>query len=112
MVIQLELKWKMENGNKFALRMVGIDCYETYLSHRAKSQAYDDRLSVDEVIKKGMSTKEYLKELKNNAKDISFEFEGIDKYGRGLGVLYFDDTNINQKLIDENYCKVYEYREK
>ena len=103
---------KMQNGNKFALRLVGIDCYETYLSHRAKSQAYDDELSVDEVIKKGMSAKEYLKELKNNAKDISFEFSGIDKYGRGLGILYFDNININQKLIDEKYCKVYEYKEK
>jgi len=61
---------KMESGNKFALRLVGIDCYETYSSHRTKSQAYDDKLSVDEVIKKGLSAKEYLKELKNDAKDI------------------------------------------
>ena len=29
-----------------------------------------------------------------------------------LGVLYFDDININQKLVDEKYCKVYEYKEK
>ena len=59
-----------------------------------------------------MSAKEYLKELKNNAKDISFEFSGIDKYSRVLGILYFDDTNINQKLINEKYCKVYKYKEK
>ena len=45
-------------------------------------------------------------------KDISFEFKGIDKYGRGLGILYFDNININQKLIEEKYCKVYEYKEK
>jgi len=102
---------KMENGNKFALRLVGIDCYETYLSHRAKSQAYDNELDVDEVIRKRLNAKEYLKELKNNAKDISFEFKGIDKYGRGLGILYFDNANINQKLIDEKYCKVYYYKE-
>ncbi|MBE7707687.1 MAG: thermonuclease family protein [Cyanobacteria bacterium SIG27] len=42
----------------------------------------------------------------------SFEFRGIDKYSRVLGILYFDDTNINQKLIDEKYCKVYKYKEK
>ncbi len=103
---------KMQSENKFALRLAGIDCYETHLSHRAKSQAYDDKLNVDEIIKKGMSAKEYLKELKNNTKDISFEFRGIDKYSRVLGILYFDDTNINQKLIDEKYCKVYKYKEK
>lgn len=103
---------KMESGNKFALRLAGIDCYETYLSHRAKSQAYDEKLDVDKVIKKGMSAKEYLKELKNNTKDISFEFSGIDKYSRVLGILYFDNININQKLINEKYCKVYEYKEK
>ena len=106
------VKVKMENGNKFALRLVGIDCYETYISHRAKSQAYDEKIDVESVIKKGLSSKEYLKELKNNAKDISFEFKGIDKYSRVLGILYFDNININQKLIDEKYCKVYEYKEK
>ena len=103
---------KMDNGNKFALRLAGIDCYETYLSHRAKSQAYDEKLNVNEIIKKGLVAKKYLSELKNNANDVAFEFRGIDKYSRVLGVLYFDDININQKLVDEKYCKVYEYKEK
>lgn len=103
---------KLQSGNKFALRLIGIDCYETYLSHRAKSQAYDEKLNVNEIIKKGLVAKKYLSELKNNANDVAFEFRGIDKYSRVLGVLYFDDININQKLVDEKYCKVYEYKEK
>lgn len=103
---------KLQSGNKFALRLIGIDCYETYLSHRAKSQAYDEKLNVNEIIKKGLLAKKYLSELKNNVNDVAFEFRGIDKYSRVLSVLYFDDININQKLVDEKYCKVYEYKEK
>ena len=103
---------KLQSGNKFALRLIGIDCYETYLSHRAKSQAYDEKLNVNEIIKKGLVAKKYLSELKNNVNDVAFEFRGIDKYSRVLSVLYFDDININQKLVDEKYCKVYEYKEK
>lgn len=99
------------NKNKFSLRLFEIDCYETSQSHRAKSQAYDDKINLADVIDKGLNAKKYLRKIKNNAKEISFEFKGIDKYGRVLGVLYLDNININQKLIDEKYCKIYKYKE-
>lgn len=43
------------NRNKFSVRLVGIDCYETCRIHRAYRQAYENNLSIDEVIKKEMN---------------------------------------------------------
>jgi len=105
------IKTKLESGNKFNIRLIGLDCYETSKNNRAYKQAYEDKLDIKEVIEKGLKAKEYLKKLNKEAKDVSFEFRGIDKYSRILGVLYFENENINQKLVDENYCKIYEFRE-
>ena len=103
---------KLQNGNKFALRLVGIDCFEAYENHRVELQANENKITAKEVLKKGKKSKKYLEKLKNHSQTASFEFRGIDKYSRVLGILYFDNTNINQKLIDEKYCKVYKYKEK
>jgi len=102
---------QMQSGNKFALRLVGIDCYEAYENHRTLLQANENNLPIKEVLNKGKESKKYLAKLKNSATTTSFEFRGLDKYSRVLGILYFDNTNINQKLIDENYCRVFEYKE-
>ena len=42
----------------------------------------------------------------------SFEFRGVDKYGRVLGNLFFDDININQKMLNNGYCMEYVIKEK
>lgn len=105
------IKAKLENGNKFNIRLIGLDCYETSKINRAYKQAYNDRMSVEEVVNNGLKAKKYLEELHSKVKCASFNFKGIDKYNRILGVLYFENENINQKLINENYCKVYEFKE-
>ena len=33
--------------------------------------------------------------------------EGLDKYGRSLGVIYVEDTNINELLVKEGLAEVY-----
>ena len=99
------VKAKVSGGKEFPLRLVGVDCYEITQSRLAKSQAYDDNLSINEVIRNGLIAKGYLEKIKNSANHFSFEFKGIDKYGRALGVLYFDDININKKLVAKKYCK-------
>jgi len=35
------------------------------------------------------------------------ESHGVGKYGRCLGTLLIDDTDINQLLIDEGFAKEY-----
>ena len=105
------IRVKLINKNEFNIRLYGIDCFETSKIHRAYKQAYDNNLSIDEVIKKGLEAKRYLRKLKNNSKEFSFEFRGIDKYGRILGVLYFDNENINEKMLENDFCNIYEFKE-
>ena len=93
----------------FSLRLKGLDCYETSTINRAYKQAYEDNLKIEEVITKGNLAKEYLASLYNKTSNVYFEFFGIDKHSRALGVLYFDKMNINKKLIEENVCKKYNY---
>lgn len=90
--------------------MVGIDCYETCKIHRAYHQAYENNLSINDVILKGKESKEYLEKLykTNTSTNISLEFQGVDKYGRALGILYFGDTNINNKMLELGGCMKYE----
>lgn len=106
------IKVKIETGNKFDIRLKGIDCYETSKIHRAYHQAYDDNLTIDEVINKGNVATEYLKTLYSKAKTTSFDFMGVDKYGRVLGIIYFDKLNVNNELKTKGICKPYEFKEK
>ena len=34
--------------------------------------------------------------------------EGLDKYGRSLGIIYVKNTNINELLVKEGLAEVYE----
>ena len=43
--------------NKFRVRLIGIDCYETSNNNRAYKQKYKNNLSIDEVIDKGLNSK-------------------------------------------------------
>ena len=45
--------------NTFPVRLIGIDCYETGRIHRAYRQAYDNNLSIDEVIARGKQSTAY-----------------------------------------------------
>ena len=83
------IKVKIKN-NKFSIRLTGIDCPETSKIHRAYKQAYIEKTDIDEVVKKGVEAKVHLENLYKNSKTVSFEFEGIDKYARALGVVWFD----------------------
>lgn len=97
--------------NKFKVRLIGIDCYETSKIHRAYKQAYQNNLSIDEVVNKGLDSKQYLEKLyaQNKNTQASIEFKGVDIYHRVLGVLYFDKLNVNDNLKLHGGCMVYHY---
>ncbi len=97
--------------NQFSIRLIGIDCFETRKIHRAYKQAYQNNISVDEVDCKGQSSKQFLEQLyKNNQnKSVFLDFKGIDKYGRALGIVYFDSINVNKELINNGNCLKYNY---
>ena len=92
------------NDNIFSIRLIGIDCYETTSNNRAYRQAYNNNLTIGEVIKNGKFSKKYLINLYKNSNVQTFEFMGLDYYKRPLGVLYFDDVNINQKMLNHGGC--------
>ena len=97
--------------NTFPVRLIGIDCYETGRIHRAYRQAYDNNLSIDEVIARGKQSTAYLENLyranKNN--QVYIDFKGVDIYGRALGVIYFDKLNVNEDLQKNGGCMIYDY---
>ena len=39
---------KIDTGNKFNIRLQGIDCFEVVKIHRAYRQAYLENLTIDE----------------------------------------------------------------
>lgn len=92
------------NDNIFSIRLIGIDCYETTPNNRAYRQAYNNNLTIGEVIKNGKFSKKFLINLYKNSNVQTFEFMGLDYYKRPLGVLYFDNVNINQKMLNHGGC--------
>lgn len=99
-------------GEVFLVRLKGIDCYETMRISRAYRQAYEEKITIEEVVKRGERSKEYLSGLFNKVgKDrIYFQFQGVDRYSRALGVLYFGRVNVNEEMINGGGCLVYEYK--
>ena len=58
--------------------------------------------------KAGIAAKERLETLISECDGIFIlESHGVGKYGRCIGTLLIDDTDINQLLIDEGFAKEY-----
>ena len=100
-------------GEVFLVRLKGVDCYETMRISRAYRQAYEENITIEEVVERGGKSKEYLSALFNQVgKDrIYFQFQGVDRYSRALGVLYFNKMNVNEEMINKGGCLVYEYKQ-
>ena len=93
------------DSNVFRIRLIGIDCFEGTSNTRAKWQAKKYKLSLQEIIEGGNIAGDILNQKLKN-KEVFFEFKGIDKYNRALGILYIDKRNINNEMLKTNYCKV------
>jgi endonuclease YncB( thermonuclease family) len=66
-------------------------------------------LKTKDIIEKemGLASKKFLENLVLN-KIVRAEFKKMDKYGRPLVVLYLDDVNINEYVIETGYGKPYD----
>lgn len=106
------IKVELDSGNKFSIRLTGIDCYETSKINRAYKQAYMDNLNIDEVVKQGEYATKYLKKMYKDTKEVSFDFRGIDMYGRVLGIVWFDNINVNKELKEKGICKEFIFEER
>ena len=45
--------------------------------------------------------------LGNNQDEFILQSHGVGKYGRCLGTLFIDDTNINMLLLNEGHAEEY-----
>ena len=97
--------------NEFPVRLVGIDCFESSKSQRAYKQAYIEKLTIDEVVKRGKESQNFLQTLyDNSSKNAYLDFKGLDRYNRALGIIYLDNQNLNDTLRQNGGCMVYIYK--
>lgn len=95
--------------NEFKVRLIGIDCYETAKINRAYKQAYRNNILVEDVVSRGLKSKKYLEDLFRDNKNVQayLDFKGLDIYNRVLGVLYFEQLNVNESLKQHGGCMQY-----
>ena len=97
--IEVLLDNKYEN-----VRLLGVDCYETYPNNRAYKQAYTEKITVEKVVELGKLAKYYVqKELKpDDMVYLEFEENKRDSYGRLLAYVYLKDGKMLNKMLLQN----------
>lgn len=100
-----------ENNQKENIRLIGIDCYETSTNNRAYKQAYENKLSIEQVVAGGTKAKLALIELfkTNKSKKLYLERHGKDHYNRTLGIIYLGKININKYMLESGNALEYKY---
>jgi endonuclease YncB( thermonuclease family) len=81
------------------LRLFGIDTPELKPGKNIPNR--------EEHIKKAHEAKEFLENLILN-KIVQIEFLTNDKYGRPLGIIYFNNININKLMVEQGLAKEYD----
>jgi len=95
------------------IRLAGIDCYETQNRQRSYKQAYENSLTIEQVIEKGKKQTEILTNILNEYKGKIYFTEKAgnppDKYNRQLGTLYAGKINVNEYMLQQGGCLKYNY---
>ena len=81
---------------KFSVRLNGIDCPEM------KSGKSLDKTEHDVAV----MAKSFLSEMIN--KIVTLQNVGLDKYGRLLADVYFQDRHLNKEMIDKRFAVKYD----
>lgn len=77
------------------IRLYGINTPET------RTKDLEER-------KSGINAKDRLIEiLKSSKNEFILQSHGVGKYGRCLGTLFIDDTNVNMLLLNEGHAEEY-----
>lgn len=87
------------------IRLTTIDSYESKKNNRAYKQAYQEHITIDEVVAKGKrATLIANEELLGKQIKVVPPSKGssIDMYKRDLGEIYIDGVNINRKMLKEH----------
>ncbi len=95
------------DGTKTTIRLIGIDTFESHKNNKAYRQAYENNITIDEVLRRGKMASEYLKNLLKDRDEFYLEYdeEFLDRYHRTLGYVWLDGhTQLNLKIICEGYA--------
>lgn len=99
------------NGKEMSIRLSGIDCYETSKRDRAYKQAYLNKMSIEDVVKRGKESKEILTNILKSNNNITVRFTDVDKrYNRNVGIIYAGDINVNEYMVQNGGCMMFEYK--
>ncbi|PPD54362.1 MAG: hypothetical protein CTY12_03460 [Methylotenera sp.] len=92
------------SNEKKKIRLTTIDAFESKRNQRAYRQAYEQRLDLDEVIRRGKKATEIAKsELEGKEVTVKYQDDTIkDRYNRDLGEIYIDGVDINNKMLKEH----------
>jgi endonuclease YncB( thermonuclease family) len=103
-VIDGDTIWVLCGTVKEKVRLTIIDSFEKSKNNRAFKQAYQQKLPIEEVVRRGKLASTYTtKELLN--KDVVVKFNdksSKDQYGRTLGEIYIGSVDINIKLLSDH----------
>jgi len=95
------------NCHEENVRLLDIDCFETKSNSRAEWQSTYYHLEQDEVLQKGKSSANILKNLLHSGAKLNLKWERRDHYGRILGVVYAGELNVNNYMLSSGGCAPY-----
>lgn len=103
-----------ENNQKENIRLKGIDCFETSEINRAYKQAYQNKITIEEVTTKGIQQKKALIQLfeDNSNKHLYLVRYEKDAYGRTVGIIYLGNINVNKYMLNSGNAMKYIYIKK
>lgn len=95
---------------EFKIRLIGIDTPETKENKKLLRDITKNNQTKDEIIRMGITSKEFTKNLLLNSKYLYLEYDIqiYDKYNRRLAYVYLENGQmLNYILVREGYAKVY-----
>ena len=97
------------NGSTGTIRFLGIDCPETMLENNHVNE-YQNITNLSCLTFYGLQAKQFVSSLLNNSQIfISFDNHTLkkDTYDRYLCYVTIDEMDVNARLIEEGYARVY-----
>ncbi len=89
------------------IRLIGIDTFEIHKNNKAYRQAYENNISLEEVIQRGKAAREFVINLLKEYSDYYFEYDEdfLDRYKRTLAYVWLDNkTMLNLKIVCSGYA--------
>lgn len=89
------------------IRLIGIDTFESRKNNKAYRQAYENNITVEEVVVRGKKATTYIKNRLSNRVTYYLEYdeEFKDRYGRALAYVWFSDSDmLNMDIICDGYA--------